>query len=123
MTAEVRAALRALPPVGTDRSGPLGPGPLRVRPVGRNYPWPPSRSRLIRPRVTRVATRRLRGASRGTSPMVYPRPGRAGERIAEQNVRSAIRYPTVATFLRPPGLIVTAPATTRARFRMRRAAA
>ena len=28
MSAEVRAALRALPPVGTNRSGPLGPGLL-----------------------------------------------------------------------------------------------
>jgi hypothetical protein len=27
-SAEVRAALRALPPVGENRSGPLGPGPL-----------------------------------------------------------------------------------------------
>ena len=28
LTTEVRAALRALPPVGEDRSGPLGPGLL-----------------------------------------------------------------------------------------------
>jgi hypothetical protein len=28
MSAEVRAALRALPPVGEDSSGPLGPGLL-----------------------------------------------------------------------------------------------
>lgn len=34
MTAEVRAALRALPPVGTDRSGPLGPGLLASGQLG-----------------------------------------------------------------------------------------
>ncbi|WP_374628679.1 putative immunity protein [Frankia sp. AgPm24] len=34
MTAEVRAALRALPPVGEDRSGPLGPGLLTSGQLG-----------------------------------------------------------------------------------------
>lgn len=34
MTAEVRAALRALPPVGQNRSGPLGPGLLASGPLG-----------------------------------------------------------------------------------------
>ena len=35
MSAEVRAALRALPPVGTDSSGPLGPGLLASGQLGR----------------------------------------------------------------------------------------
>ncbi|MGH6612765.1 putative immunity protein [Sphingomonas sp.] len=35
MTAEVRAALRKLPPVGEDRSGPLGPGLLASGELGR----------------------------------------------------------------------------------------
>lgn len=35
MSGEVRAALRALPPVGADRSGPLGPGLLASGEVGR----------------------------------------------------------------------------------------
>ncbi|CCH77496.1 conserved hypothetical protein [Nostocoides japonicum T1-X7] len=34
MTADVRAALRTLPPVGTDRSGPLGPGLLASGQLG-----------------------------------------------------------------------------------------
>ncbi|WP_076820278.1 putative immunity protein [Pseudofrankia asymbiotica] len=34
MTAEVRAALRALPPVGENRSGPLGPGLLTSGQLG-----------------------------------------------------------------------------------------
>lgn len=34
MTAEVRAALRALPPVGENRSGPLGPGLLASGQLG-----------------------------------------------------------------------------------------
>jgi hypothetical protein len=34
MSDEVRAALRALPPVGTDRTGPLGPGLLASGDVG-----------------------------------------------------------------------------------------
>ena len=34
LTAEVRAALRALPPVGEDRSGPLGPGLLATGELG-----------------------------------------------------------------------------------------
>ena len=34
MSAEVRDALRALPPVGQDRSGPLGPGLLASGPLG-----------------------------------------------------------------------------------------
>lgn len=34
MTAEVRIALRALPPVGEDRSGPLGPGLLASGQIG-----------------------------------------------------------------------------------------
>ncbi len=34
MTAEVRAALRAIPPVGADRSGPLGPGRLASGELG-----------------------------------------------------------------------------------------
>ncbi len=35
MTAEVRAALSALPPVGENRSGPLGPGLLASGELGR----------------------------------------------------------------------------------------
>jgi hypothetical protein len=35
MTAEVRTALRTLPPVGEDRSGPLGPGLLASGELGR----------------------------------------------------------------------------------------
>ena len=35
MSPEVRAALRTLPPVGTNRSGPLGPGLLASGQVGR----------------------------------------------------------------------------------------
>jgi hypothetical protein len=35
MTAEVRAALRTLPAVGADRSGPLGPGLLASGELGR----------------------------------------------------------------------------------------
>jgi hypothetical protein len=35
MSPEVRAALRALPPVGKDRSGPLGPGRLASSQLGR----------------------------------------------------------------------------------------
>ena len=34
MTAEVRAALRSLPPVGENRSGPLGPGLLASGQLG-----------------------------------------------------------------------------------------
>jgi hypothetical protein len=34
MSAEVRAALKALPPIGEDRSGPLGPGLLASGPLG-----------------------------------------------------------------------------------------
>lgn len=34
MTADVRAALRSLPPVGEDRTGPLGPGLLATGQVG-----------------------------------------------------------------------------------------
>jgi hypothetical protein len=34
MTSEVRTALRALPPVGEDSSGPLGPGLLASGQVG-----------------------------------------------------------------------------------------
>jgi hypothetical protein len=34
MTAEVRAALRQLPPVGKNRSGPLGPGLLASGDLG-----------------------------------------------------------------------------------------
>jgi hypothetical protein len=34
MTPEVRAALHALPPVGENRSGPLGPGHLASGPLG-----------------------------------------------------------------------------------------
>jgi hypothetical protein len=34
MSEEVRKALRALPPVGADRSGPLGPGLLASGEVG-----------------------------------------------------------------------------------------
>jgi hypothetical protein len=34
MSAEVRAALRALPPVGEDSSGPLGPGLLASGQLG-----------------------------------------------------------------------------------------
>ncbi len=34
MTVEVRTALRSLPPVGKDRSGPLGPGLLASGPLG-----------------------------------------------------------------------------------------
>ena len=34
MTPEVRAALRSLPPVGENRSGPLGPGLLASGQVG-----------------------------------------------------------------------------------------
>jgi len=34
MTTEVRAALRALPPVGENRSGPLGPGLLASGQLG-----------------------------------------------------------------------------------------
>ena len=34
MTAEVRAALRALPPAGQNRSGPLGPGLLTSGQLG-----------------------------------------------------------------------------------------
>lgn len=34
MTGEVRAALRTLPPVGENRSGPLGPGLLASGPLG-----------------------------------------------------------------------------------------
>jgi hypothetical protein len=34
MTAEVRVALRALPPVGKNRSGPLGPGLLASGQLG-----------------------------------------------------------------------------------------
>lgn len=34
MTAEVRVALRSLPPVGEDRSGPLGPGLLASGQLG-----------------------------------------------------------------------------------------
>jgi hypothetical protein len=34
MTVEVRAALSVLPPVGENRSGPLGPGLLASGPVG-----------------------------------------------------------------------------------------
>jgi hypothetical protein len=36
MTPEVRAALRALPPIGEDRSGPLGPGLLASGQLGAN---------------------------------------------------------------------------------------
>ncbi len=35
MSAEVRAALRALPPIGENRSGPLGPGLLASGPLGK----------------------------------------------------------------------------------------
>ena len=35
MTDEVRTALRSLPPVGTNRSGPLGPGLLASGELGR----------------------------------------------------------------------------------------
>jgi len=35
MTAEVRAALRTLPPLGENRSGPLGPGLLASGELGR----------------------------------------------------------------------------------------
>lgn len=35
MSAAVRAALRQLPPVGKDRSGPLGPGLLASGQLGR----------------------------------------------------------------------------------------
>jgi hypothetical protein len=34
MTAEMRAALRGLPPVGENSSGPLGPGPLASGQLG-----------------------------------------------------------------------------------------
>jgi hypothetical protein len=34
MSAEVRAALKALPPVGENRSGPLGPGLLASGQLG-----------------------------------------------------------------------------------------
>jgi hypothetical protein len=34
MSAEVRAALRTLPPVGEDSSGPLGPGLLASGQIG-----------------------------------------------------------------------------------------
>ena len=34
MTADVQAALQALPPIGEDRSGPLGPGLLASAPLG-----------------------------------------------------------------------------------------
>ncbi len=34
MSADVRAALRTLPPVGENRSGPLGPGLLASGPLG-----------------------------------------------------------------------------------------
>jgi hypothetical protein len=34
MTADVRAALRSLPPVGQNRSGPLGPGLLASGQIG-----------------------------------------------------------------------------------------
>ncbi|WP_033074548.1 putative immunity protein [Sphingopyxis sp. MWB1] len=36
MSDEVRAALRSLPPLGEDRSGPLGPGLLASGQIGRN---------------------------------------------------------------------------------------